>query len=113
VWLLRRLLSFAPSPDGLTAYICSMENVAYVFAEMLRAVCYLTLLFDIFARITVWFGVEEMLIGYFLRSVSDMISFPFRRLLSAFVLRHPFLDGLPRLCGTVFVFLVASLLPQF
>ena len=88
-----------------------MEFSAYVFTETLRAVCQLTLFFDIFARITYWFGAEDTRTGLFLRSVSDMISFPFRRIFYKFVQRHPFLDGLPGTCGTVLVFLIMALLP--
>lgn len=88
-----------------------MELSAYIFTETVRAVCYLTLFFDIFARITYWFGAEYTRTGELLRAVSDMISFPFRRIFARLVARHPFFDGLPGLCGTVFVFLITELLP--
>ena len=88
-----------------------MEISAYVFTETLRAVCNLTLFFDIFARITYWFGAENTKTGAFLRSVSDMISFPFVKLLAKFTRRHPFFDRLPYTLGTVFVFLILLLLP--
>ena len=88
-----------------------MEISAYIFSETVRAVCLLTLFFDIFARITFWFGAEHTRTGEALRAVSDMISFPFRRLLARFVARHPFFEGLPGLCGTAFVYTVAALLP--
>jgi hypothetical protein len=88
-----------------------MELTVYVFTETLRAVCQLTLFFDIFARITYWFGAEDTRTGVFLRSVSDMISFPFRRIFHKFIQRHPFFEGMPGACGTVFVFLILLLLP--
>lgn len=88
-----------------------MELSAYVLTETLRTVCNLTLFFDIFARITYWFGAENTRTGAFLRSVSDMISYPFSRILSRFVQRHPFFDRLPYALGTVFVFLILLLLP--
>ena len=88
-----------------------MELSAYIFKETLRSVCYLTLFFDIFARIIYWFGAEYTQTGEFLRRVSELISFPFKRLLLNFTLRHPFFEGLPNACGTVFVFLLAELLP--
>jgi hypothetical protein len=88
-----------------------MEISAYVFTETLRVVCNLTLFFDIFARLTYWFGAENTGTGAFLRSVSDMISYPFARLLSKFVERHPFFDRLPNTCGTLLVFMILLLLP--
>ena len=88
-----------------------MEISAYVFSETVRSVCYLTLILDIFSRITYWVGAEDTRTGEFLRSVSDMISFPFRSLMAKFILRHPFFEPFPRMLGTVFVFLIAELLP--
>ena len=88
-----------------------MELSAYIFTETLRAVCNLTLFFDISARLMFWFGAEHTGTGEFLRSVSDLISFPFRKLLSKFVLRHPFFEGLPGMCGTALIYTVMALLP--
>ena len=88
-----------------------MELSAYIFTETFRTVCYFTLFIDIFARITYWFGAEHTRVGELLRAVSYMISYPFGRIFQRFVARHPFFDGLPGICGTVFVFLIIKLLP--
>ena len=88
-----------------------MNAFFYVFTETLRSICYLTLFLDISSRVLIWFGAERTFTGSLLTSVSDMLAFPFRRLLKGFTDRHPFFERLPWLCGTVFIYLLAESIP--
>ena len=79
--------------------------------QTLRAVCYLTLFMDISARMMFWFGAENTATGSLLRSVSEFISYPFRRVLRRAVERHPSLEMLPGLIATALVFIIAESIP--
>lgn len=86
-----------------------MTLAAYVFSAILRCACYIVLFMDIAARMITWFKAEDTFTGRFVCYVSDVLAFPFRRLLKRFTDRHPTAVDIPRLFGSVFVLLVASL----
>lgn len=89
-----------------------MNGFFFVLTETLRTLCYLTLFLDISSRVMVWFGADRTYTGVLLTAVSDMLAFPFRRLLKRFTDRYPFFDRLPWLCGTVFIYLLAESIPK-
>lgn len=82
---------------------------ARIFSAALRGACYLVLFMDIASRTTCWIGAEDTFTGRALHSVSQFISFPFRRLMRRFTERHPTAVDIPGLLGSVFVLLVAAL----
>ncbi|MBQ9115986.1 MAG: hypothetical protein IJY04_03095 [Clostridia bacterium] len=87
-------------------------NITFtIVTETLRAVLYLTLFMDVSSRMMFWFGAENTLTGSFLRLVSDMISAPFRRLLSRAVARHPSVDMIPGILGTAVIAAIAFSIP--
>ena len=82
-------------------------EAAYIFARTFSSICYLILILDITSRAVGWIGAEKTRTGEFLTSVSRLFSYPFQYIFAPLVRRRPFFEWLPRLCGTVFIYLLA------
>ena len=88
-----------------------MTEAAYLAAETLKGILYLILFLDLSSRIMPWIGAEDTDAGRAVRSLSELISFPFVRLMKGFTDRHPFFDRAPQALGTVLIYILAVSVP--
>ena len=85
---------------------------ASIFCETLRLLIYFTLLLTLFYRITPWIKAESGLLGYFLRTVSETLCMPLRRLLKRLTDRYPTAVDIPAMLLSVLLTVLGGILPR-